>query len=118
MFSRLLPLSLGHQNIPDRSIIPCYPRNIKFPTQNPADSRPMCPTEHSHLITTSGIVYIYLLLRPTPTQHPHYTPPPFHPAPSACQSPYPLIQRTQLVSLSLTNHSTMARPCFSLFFGW
>src|SRR6266567_3544843 len=49
-----------------------------------------------------------------PPPHPTVLPiPPSHPAPSAGKPTYLLTQRTQLVSL--TNHSTMARPCFSLF---
>ena len=44
MPSCLLPHPLERQNIPDGCIIPCYPRNIKFPTENPADSCPTCPT--------------------------------------------------------------------------
>ena len=40
----LLLLPLVRQNIPDGCIIPCYPQNIKIPTQNCAPSCPMCPT--------------------------------------------------------------------------
>src|SRR6266700_3859531 len=115
MLSGLLPLPLGCQNIPDGCIIPCYPRNIKFPAQNPADSRPTCPTvsaitRPSHLAL---FISIYRCPQPRPTVLPI---PPSHPAPSAGKPTYLLTQRTQLVSL--TNHGTMARPCFSLFFGW
>ena len=47
---------------------------------------------------------------------PTQPPPPSHPAPSARQSPYPLIQKILL--LILTTPGSTAGPCFSSFFGW
>jgi len=93
--SSLLPLSLERQNIPDGFIIPCYPQNIQlFP--------PIVPnSERTHPPATSGIVIIYLLVPPTPAQHPtpYHMPPPSHPACSAFQPPYLLTQRMKLVIL-------------------
>ena len=72
--SSLLPLSVERQNIPDGFIIPCYPKNIQlFPPIVPNSERTYPPA-------TSGIVVIYLLVPPTPAQHPtHPRPPIQHP---------------------------------------
>ena len=112
MFCSLLPFPLGHQNIPDGCNIPYYPLNIQFPTPNAPNS------ERTHLPATSGIVVIYLLVPPTPcsTPPPYYTPLPSHPAPSAYQPPYPLIQKTLFVIL--TSPAPRHTPWFTLFFGW
>jgi len=94
--SSLLPLPLKRQNIPDAFIVPCYPQNIQFPAPNTPNS------ERTHPPATSAIVVIYLLVPPTPcsTPPPYYTPPPSHPAPSAYQPPYPLMQKTLFVILT------------------
>jgi len=93
--SSLLPLPLECQNIPDGFIVPCYPQNIQFSDPNTPNS------ECTHPPATSAIVVIYLLVPPTPcsTPLPYYTPPPSHPAPSAYQPPYPLMQKTLFVIL-------------------
>jgi hypothetical protein len=96
MLSRLLPLPLGRQNIPDGLIIPYYPLNIKFPAQNPTQRTqqrahpPACHIWHCcHLFTSAPY--------PCSTPPPYHTHPPSHPAPSAYQIPYPLIQKTLFV---------------------
>ena len=93
MLSCLLPLPLGHQNIPDGFIIPYYPPNIQFPTSEPTQQRaqpPACHITHClYLFTTVPNPYL--------APPPYYTPPPSHPAPSAYPIPYLLIQKTLFV---------------------
>ena len=107
MLSSLLPLPLERQNIPDGFIIPCYPQNIQFLPPIVPDS------EHTHLPATSGIVVIYLLVPPTPAQHPtHPRPPIRHPRHS--NHPTPLIQRMKLVILP--HPGILASTLFYWFF--
>ena len=112
MLCSLLPFPLGRQNIPDGCNIPYYPLNIQFPTPNAPNS------ERTHSPATSGIVVIYLLVPPTPcsTPPPYYTPPPSHPAPSAYQPLYPLMQKTQICHPN--KPWLLAYTLVYTFFGW
>jgi hypothetical protein len=90
----------------------------KYKISRPKFPPNVCNSEHNHPPTTSGIIYIYLPVSPTPhpTVPPYYTPPPSYPAPSASQPPTRSPKRTLLVIL--TSHGTTATRLFSLFFGW
>ena len=86
------------------SFLPKY----KFSNPKPAQQRAHYP------ITTADIVYIYLLLSPTPAQQPH---PIIHPRPPIRhprQANYP----TRLPKVSITNPNQPQHHGRGPFFGW
>jgi len=87
------------------------PATPKYKISHPNIPPNMRNSERNHLPATSGIVYTYLLVSPTPIQQSRpITHPPFHLAPSAYQPIHLLTQRTLL--LILTSPGTTAKSFF------
>jgi len=118
MLSRLLPHPLECQNIPDGCIIPCYPRNIKFPAQNPADSRPTCPTVSAVTWLPHLALFTSIYCRPQPLPNsPALLHTPALPSGTLSRSPnLPAHLKDPLVILtSPGTHGSIPIPTF---FGW
>jgi len=88
-------------------------------------SRPKFPlnvrnSEHNHPPTTSGIVYIYLPVSPTPTQQvlPYYTPPPPHPAPSAILTIIPAHPKDEISNPTSPRHPGEHPVLLGFLGGW
>src|SRR6266566_2929126 len=92
-------------------LYPATPKIYNFPPPNPPTS------EHHHPPAPSAIVYIYLLVPPTPTQQPHPITHPALPSGTLGRSPN-LPAHLKDLFVILTSPGTHGHTPILTFFGW